>query len=104
MASQDAFENGEVCFKLNDGKQGEDVVWFQTLGEDLYPVFDNTHKIVLYDEVLGYHNEGEDEDGISEELRVKSEELTNDIYNLAGQRMSRLQKGINIIGGRKILY
>jgi hypothetical protein len=95
--------SGEVCFKLNDGKQGEDVVWFQTLGEDLYPVFDNTHKIVLYDEVLGYHNEGEDEDAI-ESLTPVFTNAKKVIYNLAGQRMSRLQKGINIIGGKKILY
>jgi hypothetical protein len=26
-----------------------------------------------------------------------------DIYNLAGQRVSKMQKGINIIGGKKVM-
>ena len=98
--------SGEVCYKLNGEKQGQDAVWYQTLGEDATPVLDNTHKIVLYDEVLGYHNPTKDEeDGIAnEELRVKNEETANVIYNLAGQRISRLQKGINIVGGKKVLF
>ena len=93
--------SGEVCFKLNNGKQGEDVVWFQTLGEDLYPVFDNTHKIVLYDDVLGYHNEADDEDAI-EILTPTFSNGDGAIYNLAGQRLSRLQKGLNIVATKKI--
>ena len=48
-------ESGEVCYKLN----GEQTVinWFQTLGEDLYPVLDNTHKLVSYSKAEGYTNE-----------------------------------------------
>ena len=29
--------------------------------------------------------------------------LNNEIYNLSGQRLSRPQRGINIIGGKKVL-
>ena len=29
--------------------------------------------------------------------------MDNDIYNLAGQRMQKLQKGVNIVGGKKVL-
>ena len=36
----------------------------------------------------------------NEKLKVKNEEA--DIYNLSGQRLSKMQKGINIVGGRKI--
>ena len=36
--------SGEICYKLN-GNQ-EDINWFQTLGEDTYPVLDDTHKVV----------------------------------------------------------
>ena len=81
-------------------------MWFQTIGTDAYPVLDKTHKIVIYDALNGYHNLTKDEeDGIiNEELRVKNEESANVIYNLAGQRISRLQKGINIIGGKKVLF
>ncbi len=39
--------------------------------------------------------------GINEELRVKNEESS--IYNVAGQRLNKAQKGINIIGGKKIV-
>ena len=46
----------------------------------------------------------DDATSLSEELRVKSEESDNAIFNLAGQRLSKLQKGINIVNGRKILY
>ena len=46
----------------------------------------------------------DDADGIqemkNEELRMKYEEP---VYNLGGQRLSKLQKGINIVGGKKVL-
>ena len=46
----------------------------------------------------------DDADGIremkNEELRMKND---GPIYNLAGQRMTGMQKGINIIGGKKVL-
>ena len=46
-----------------------------------------------------------DPTSISEELRMKSEELFDAaIYNLAGQRLSKPQRGLNIINGKKILY
>lgn len=97
--------SGEICFKLN-GEQ-EVPAWYQTLTgdeKDTYPVLDPTHKVVLYDETNGYHNAGEeDPDGINnvnENLNLNNA----GIFNLSGQRMSKLQKGINIIGGKKILY
>jgi len=40
---------------------------------------------------------------INEELRMKSEELAP-VFNLAGQRIQKMQKGINIINGRKVLF
>ena len=52
--------------------------------------------------VKGYALDFEDDaTGINEELRMKNEESS--IYNLAGQRMNKMQKGINIINGKKIL-
>ena len=43
-----------------------------------------------------------DPDGIRD---IKDEELEDEgtVYNLAGQRLNKMQKGINIIGGRKVL-
>lgn len=37
------------------------------------------------------------------EMKNEERRIKNDIYNLSGQRLQKLQKGINIIGGRKIL-
>lgn len=49
---------------------------------------------------------GSDEDtdtiSLSEELRLKSEESSG-IYNLSGQRLGKMQKGINIVDGKKII-
>ena len=43
--------------------------------------------------------------GMSEELRMKNEESKGEeIYNLAGQRLNKAQKGINIVNGKKILF
>lgn len=42
-------------------------------------------------------------DGI---VQMESDELTNDnqpIYNLNGQRMQQMQRGVNIVGGKKVL-
>ncbi len=48
---------------------------------------------------------GEDDaTSLSEELRVKSEESDAAIYNLSGQRISKLQKGFNIVNGKKVLF
>ena len=30
--------------------------------------------------------------------------LNTPIYNLAGQRLQKMQKGINIVGGKKVLF
>ena len=46
----------------------------------------------------------DDATSLSEELRVKSEESDNAIYNLSGQKLSKPQKGINIVNGKKVLY
>ena len=43
----------------------------------------------------------DDATGINEELRMKNEESL--IYNLAGQRIQKMQKGINIVNGKKVL-
>lgn len=40
---------------------------------------------------------------MNEELRVKNEESETAIFNLVGQRVQKMQKGINIVNGKKIL-
>ncbi len=48
-------EGGKLCYQLNGGKTMEPI-WYQTLGEDLYPTFDATHLIVLKSDDGVYYN------------------------------------------------
>ena len=43
----------------------------------------------------------EEETGIA---NVNVKENQTPVYNLAGQRINKLQKGINIVGGKKVLF
>ncbi|GEM_PF-2447697 len=45
-ATYDDFSSGSVCYTLNGG-DFRNPVWFQTIGEDTYPVLDNTHGVVI---------------------------------------------------------
>jgi len=38
-----------------------------------------------------------------DDVRSKIEDGRNEIYNLAGQKMSKLQRGVNIVNGKKVL-
>jgi hypothetical protein len=90
----DQLASGEVCYKLN-GDQTE-FNWFQIIGQDVYPCLDESHGVVIY------------EDGIYtaiESIQNSKFKIQNDevIFNLAGQRLSKMQKGINIINGKKYI-
>lgn len=97
---QESFENGEVCFKLNEPQ--DHLVWFQTIGSDMHPVLDRSHSIVYKNDGGDYFNDPED--GIAElqEDNKTGKNLQGTVYNLNGQRVSRAQKGIYIIDGKKI--
>ena len=88
--------SGEVCYKLN-GDQSE-INWYQIIGEDAYPVLDESHGIVIFEDGIYTGIESPFE---SQETYKPDE--TDEIYNLAGQRIGKLQKGINIVNGKKIL-
>ena len=51
--------------------------------------------------VKAFYFEGEDATGIA---NVNVNVNQTSIYNIAGQRVSKLQKGINIVGGKKVLF
>ena len=87
--------SGEICYKLN-GDQTE-INWYQTIGEDEFPVLDNSHGIVII------------QDGIYTGIEtIDNRQQTTDngqaIYNLSGQRLNKMQKGINIMNGKKVLF
>ena len=46
----------------------------------------------------------DEDDATSIEIVNEVESTTGAIYNLAGQRISKMQKGINIVNGKKILF
>ena len=48
-------------------------------------------------------DDSDSEDGI-ENVNVNDNVNDNAIYNLSGQKLSKPQKGINIINGRKVLF
>ena len=50
-----------------------------------------------------YGFDDDDATSMNEELRVKNEESETAIFNLVGQRVLKMQKGINIVNRKKIL-
>ena len=96
--TKEQLASGEICYRLN-GDQSV-INWFQTLGADAYPVLFGDHQTVWPSISGGYTNN--EADGIE---TMYNEQLTTDnaVYNLAGQRLSKMQKGLNIVNGRKVL-
>lgn len=90
--SADQLTSGEVCYKLNGDQT--DINWYQYIGDDDYPVLDSRHGVVVFQN--GIYT------GITETAAASSLKSSG-IYNLAGQRLSKMQKGINIINGKKVL-
>ena len=96
------FQSGEVCYKLN-GDQST-IGWYQTIFEDDYPMPFDTHSVVLYSDQYGFYNDSaEGPVGIQEVNGQWSMANGQSIYNLAGQRLSKMQKGINIVNGKKVM-
>ena len=91
--------SGEVCYKLNSDQPS--IVWYQTILEDDYPVLDNSHEVVLCNDEYGFYNMTNDGPVGIDEIAESAENSL--IYNLAGQRLQKMQKGINIINGKKVL-
>ena len=95
---------GEICYNLNAGQ--DETNWFQSINEDAYPVLDPKHETVLFNEEEGFFYNLIDgiPVGINEIESADEPETQTGIFNLAGQRLEKLQKGINIVNGKKVLY
>ena len=77
--------------------EGEDVGFYQATGT--IPAGKAYYKNTS--SVKAFYFAGDDATGLSD---LKDTNDTNDIiYNLAGQRLSKMQKGINIVNGKKTL-
>ncbi|MBO7120455.1 MAG: hypothetical protein J6W03_09080 [Bacteroidaceae bacterium] len=97
--------SGEVCYKLN-GSQSV-INWYQNINEDSYPVPFENHEKVFYNETEDFYynliNDVVVGIGSVKSEESKVETVMTGIYNLAGQRLEKLQKGINIVNGKKVL-
>ncbi len=129
MVTDDALASGELCYKLNNGLST--IAWYQKLGEggDAYPDLFGTDRVyltghkhcdgTLYEDETGYSNtetviEIDSHtyvDGICSycgELDESYVTLTDGYYQISTEKQlvwfaKKVQKGINIVGGKKIL-
>ena len=106
------YKNGALCYQLNGSRKDGDMVWYQTLGVDPFPIPDSRHKPVYLWQDGTYRND--EEDGIQEVKSegVKSEKIVSAIYDLSGRRInsslftlhsSLRKKGIYIHNGKKFV-
>ena len=90
-ATAEQLASGEICYLLNTAQGNGETVWFQTLGEDAYPVLDDTHKAVFRNSDGTYGNEFVDMGDGSQErpFVVKSAaDMANLINVLVSGRMN----------------
>ena len=85
-------------------QSNEGVVGFYQVAAQAQPMITANHcYLTVSSNVKAFFLNEDDATSINEELRMKNEESEGGIYNLAGQRIQKMQRGINIINGKKIL-
>lgn len=118
QAARDYFRNGlywnELVFTISEDDPGYLFIGVDKPWDDYVASFTDTNNnctygdwIVMDNWRLLYYGGGEiDPDAIkgveSDEIN-KTAPASKYIYNMLGQRLSKAQKGVNIIGGRKVL-
>ena len=99
-AQMDDVVSGKLCFMLNDG--AGTTVYYQTLGEDMHPVLDATHKEVVKQ---GDSYVNADNSGIVSTQQMAAGDQQS-AYNLQGIRVNpALQRkgSIMIVNGKKVV-
>ena len=66
-----------------------------------YPILEWQYQRGDYRDICGF-DPASDPTGIVSTQNAKSS-IQNEIYNLSGQRIQKMQRGINIVGGKKII-
>ena len=92
--SSEELASGWLCYSLNGSSADDPVSFFQTLGEDLYPVLNSTHARVYYINNV-YTNVPEGGNGLTQPTLVGTE--VEAIYGTDGKRRTRLMPGVNIV-------
>ena len=96
QVTEEALASGEVCYLLN-GDQSN-IQWTQLLGEDNMPKPFPGAKVGLNENGVYYNLEDAIESIDAEEIK------TNEIFNLMGQKVAKVGKGIYIVNGKKVLF
>ena len=102
LLNGEAVEEGLGHMELCDIARTWGSPWYQnpTAGNG-YPILQWQYDRGDYREICGFDPD-DDPTGIISPL-VENGERTAAIYNLAGQRLQKMQRGINIVGGKKII-
>ena len=85
------------------------VYMYRTNHDGYVPLFTKNIGIQVYYTVDGERTQSDivwlyaNEDGIND-IKADRNADDNKVYNLAGQRLQKMQKGINIINGKKVLF
>ena len=104
-----AVASGELCFLLNEG--AGTTVYYQTLGTDMHPVLDASHKTVTKQ---GDAYVNSDTEGINDlqiyDLQIFDLRFDGAVYDLSGRKIvngksvnSKLPSGIYVKNGRKFI-
>ena len=100
LASDGTVEGDGTIFALS--KKNNDVGFYRV--NDGVTVPEGKAYLVVSDtEVKGFTFVFDDATGISATLNDKGQMINDNIYNLAGQRISKMQRGVNIVNGKKLL-
>ena len=92
-----------TVYVMGTGKQNGNFGFFEYTGQ--YMPAHKAYLLVSGGEALvnGFNMEFEEDDATGLNNLNDNVNLNEGIYNLAGQRISKMQKGINIVNGKKIL-
>ena len=93
-----------TCYVLGFDEANDDRIGFYHVNNSAFPLSANRAYLDTSESnVKGFVISWNDETGI--EFTRNNESMIQDlgIYNLAGQRMSKPQKGINLMGGKKVV-
>ncbi|MBR3546287.1 MAG: hypothetical protein IKN86_01850 [Bacteroidaceae bacterium] len=99
QVTEEQLRSGEVCWLLNNGHTDELAGWGQLLGTDETPLPDATRGIVGKQSDGTYCNVT---DAI-QEIASQPNVLSKGIYNILGQKVQKVQKGLYIIDGKKVM-
>ena len=87
-------QSGALCYALNQGA-GE-TIYYQMIGEDLHPVFDESHGEVILND-----------DGTYTGIKMPNADAQQAVvvYDLMGRKIekSQMTKGVYIVNGRKVI-